>query len=180
VVTLIAYGTKYGSTEEVAKEIASNLHREEYPVKVVDLDGQRDIDLEQFDLVVVGSCIIYGSWTKGAVRFLERYHRTLGKKKLAMFACCGDLLLDPDREDEYSQKYLVDMADRYGLHPMMIGLFGGVLDFGRYSFLVKGILDGGKVGRTDLKEKGIDPSVLYDLRDWSIIREWASELRGVQ
>ncbi|TFG56938.1 MAG: nitric oxide synthase [Methanomassiliicoccus sp.] len=177
--TLVAFGTKYGSTEKVALEITSVLQQKGHQADMLDLRDRKHIELEHYDLVVIGSGIEYGSWSKEALCFLDRNSRTLNKKKLAMFACCGDLMFDPIRVDEYRQKYLQDVADKYGLHPIDIGLFGGVLDFSKYGFLVKDILSVRNTGKQGIGEKDIDPNKLYDLRDWSAIRKWASDLGGV-
>ena len=173
---LVAYGTKWGSTEGVAKELASIVAEKGHEVQLLDLRDEIDLDLEPFDLVVLGSGIAYGSWSKGAQRFLDNNSKALSRKRLALFACCGDLLFDPIKADEHEKKYLLDIASKHGLQPYGVGLFGGVLDFNRYSFLVKGILSMRNAGRKDMEEKGIDTSLPYDFRDWEQIRRWGREL----
>jgi len=173
---LVAYGTKWGSTAEVAKELASLLESKGCPADLLDLGKKPAADLDAYDLVVVGSGIAYGSWSKGALRFLEGNAGTLAKKKLAMFACCGDLLFDPSKSDEYESRYLREVAEKHGLSPFSLGLFGGVIDFDRYSFLVKGILSMRNAGKKDMMERGIDPEKPYDFRDWEKIRVWGGSL----
>lgn len=173
---LVAYGTKWGSTAEVAKELASICERKGCRTDLLDLGQDGTVDLEAYDLVVVGSGIAYGSWSKGALRFLERNAKTLSDRRLAMFACCGDLLFDPSKAGEYESRYLREVAGKYGLEPFSLGLFGGVIDFDRYSFLVKGILSMRNAGKKDMKERGIDTDRPYDFRDWERIRTWGESL----
>ncbi len=173
---LVAFGTRWGSTEHVAKELASVLERKGRQVDVLDLGKAGAVGLEAYDLVVIGSGIAYGSWSKGALRFLERNAEELSEKRLAMFACCGDLLFDPAKADEHERRYLRDVALKFGLDPFSVGLFGGVIDFDRYSFLVKGILSMRNAGRKDMRERGIDPEKPYDFRDWEMIRSWGEGL----
>lgn len=173
---LVAYGTKWGSTEAVAKELASMLRKNGHPTDTLDLGKNETTELDAYDMVVVGSGIAYGSWSKGALKFLGRNAVTLSKKKLAMFACCGDLLFDPSKTEEYQRKYLTGVAQRFGLSPFSQGLFGGVIDFERYSFLVKGILSMRNAGKQDLQERGIDTDKPYDFRDWENIRAWGEGL----
>lgn len=175
---LIAYGTKWGSTEDVAKELASVLKNEGYRADLIDLGKEVPAHIEAYDLVVVGSGIAYGSWSKGALRFLERNAGALSDKRLAMFACCGDLLFDPSKAGDYESRYLQEVAKKYDLAPFSMGLFGGVIDFNRYGFLVKGILSMRNAGKKDMKERGIDPDKPYDFRDWEKIRKWGSEISG--
>ena len=173
---LVAYGTRWGSTEAVAKELTSLLRKRGQPTDMLDLGKNETADLEAYDMVIIGSGIAYGSWSKGALRFLEKNARTLSEKRLAMFACCGDLLFDPSKAEEHERKYLQDVARRYELEPFSLGLFGGVIDFERYSFLVKGILNMRNAGKKGMKEMGIDPEKPYDFRDWEKIRAWGNGL----
>jgi len=173
---LVAYGTKWGSTEAVAKELTSIFESKGHSADLLDLRNDRPWDLEPYGLVVVGSGIAYGSWSKGAVKFLERNTRTLSEKPLAMFACCGDLLFDPSKAEEYENRYLCGVARKHDLEPFSLGLFGGVIDFDRYSFLVKGILSMRNAGKKDMQEKGIDTDKPYDFRDWEMIRAWSDSL----
>ena len=100
----------------------------------------------------------------------------MSDRRLAMFACCGDLLFDPSKAGEYESRYLREVAGKYGLEPISLGLFGGVIDFDRYSFLVKGILSMRNAGKKDMKERGIDTDRPYDFRDWERIRTWGESL----
>lgn len=174
--TLVAYGTRWGSTEAVAKELTSILRKRGRPTDMLDLGKNDAVDLEAYDMVVVGSGIAYGSWSKGAIKFLERNAEALSEKRLAMFACCGDLLFDPSKAEEYESRYLREVAGRHKLEPFTLGLFGGVIDFDRYSFLVKGILNMRNAGKKGMKERGIDLDKPYDFRDWERIRAWGGSL----
>ncbi len=176
---LVAYGTRWGSTEEVARELAMVLEANAHSTTVVDLRVRKTVDLEAYDLVVVGSGIAYGSWSKDALRFLDRSAPALRSKKLAMFACCGDLLFDASRVQEYRQRYLVDVAAVRTLEPFTMELFGGVLDFEKYGFLVKGILSMRNAGPKDMAGRGIDPGKPYDFRDWRSIRAWGTSIGRV-
>ncbi len=173
---LVAYGTRWGSTEDVAKEITSLIRKKGIPTDMLDLGKNDTAYLEPYEMVVIGSGIAYGSWSKGALRFLERNSKVLSEKRLAMFACCGDLLFDPSKTDEYQSKYLREVARKHGLEPFSLGLFGGVIDFERYSLLVKGILSMRNAGKKDMQEKGIDTDKPYDFRDWEKIRAWGDGL----
>ena len=173
---LVAYGTKWGSTADVAKELASVLEKKGHLAELMDLGKDVSADLEPYDLVVVGSGIAYGSWSKGAIRFLVRNAKVLSEKRLAMFACCGDLLFDPSKTEECENQYLREVAQRHGLEPFSLGLFGGVIDFDRYTFGVKGILSMRNAGKRDIKDREIDPDKPYDFRDWEKIRAWADGL----
>jgi menaquinone-dependent protoporphyrinogen oxidase len=170
---LVAFGTRYGSTARVAQEIASVLAARGLEVKVLDLRQDTE-GVEGYDLVVAGSSIVMGSWSKEALRFLQSNRTVLVGRKIALFACCGDVMLNPGAVTEQRKRYLEDVADRFGIpKDSPLGLFGGELDFNKYGFLLKTFLNG---QRRILEARGIDPGRPYDFRDWEVIRRWAGSL----
>jgi menaquinone-dependent protoporphyrinogen oxidase len=173
---LVAFGTKYGSTEKVAEKIAAVLRAEGNAVTVLDLRTSKPVEISAFDLIVVGSGICIGSWSKGAQRFLEKNREKLAEKRVALFACSGDVMFGRSPIDQCRRMYLDDVAHRFGiLNPVSTALFGGEIDFDKYGFLVKAVLK--KVGASkNMEEKGIDLSKPYDFRDWGEIRAWARSL----
>ena len=171
---LVAFGTKYGSTVKVGEEIGRVLRGKGLEVEVVNLDERKVQDLAPYDLVVVGSAVIIGKWTKGTRTFLEQNQVALRGKRLAMFACCGDVLAEAkERRDGAKARYLDQVVAEYDLSPMKTALFGGELDFNKYGFLIKAVL---KDDRRHIESGGVDLSKPYDYRDWDAIRVWAGSV----
>lgn len=175
---LVAFGTKHGSTAKVAAEIASALKERGAEVVVADLRKDKLGPLAEYDLVVVGSGIAMGQWSKGARRFLEENADILTGKKVAIFACCIDVVLFPSKVQELRKKYLTDVAETYGLgRPISMELFGGEVDVSKYGFLdatmAKAYMRNDKV---EAKEKVMDLSKPLDFHDWDAIWNWAGSL----
>lgn len=168
---LVAFGTKYGSTVKVGEEIGRVLKEKGLEAEVVNLDERKVQNLAPYDLVVVGSAIIIGKWTKGARAFLEQNQAGLRDKRLAMFVCCGDVLAEAkERREGAKARYLDQVVVENGLTPLNTALFGGELDFNKYGFLIKAVL---KDDRRHIESGGVDLSKPYDYRDWDAIRAWA-------
>lgn len=173
--TLIAFGTKYGSTEKVAEVIADVLRSSGQNVDVVDLRQKSTKAVDDYDMVVVGSSIIVGGWSKGSKRFLEENCEILRNKKTALFVCCSNSFLRPDEKETQMNDFLKKVVETHGLNPISLGLFGGEMDFERYGFMVKAVLK--KVGvNKELEDAGIDTSQRFDFRDWDDIKGWAAGL----
>jgi menaquinone-dependent protoporphyrinogen oxidase len=170
---LVAFGTRYGSTERVAKEIAAVLSSKGIAAEVLDLRSRKKETVSSYELVVVGSGIKVGSWSKEAQRFLDENRDDLKGKRVALFACCGDVEFKKEQAAEWKRKYVTEVGTKYGIEPTSTALFGGVLDFEQYGFLVKAIL---KSAKKTIEERGADPSKPYDFRNWEEIREWAASL----
>lgn len=46
-------------------------------------------NIAEYELIIVGSEIQMGRWTKEAEKFLKKFRKELRKKKVALFVCCG-------------------------------------------------------------------------------------------
>jgi menaquinone-dependent protoporphyrinogen oxidase len=178
---LIVYGTRYGATEMTSKEIADVFLKEELDVKVANLKDEKVDDISDYDLVVVGSGIQIGKWTKEPEKFLKKFQKDLVKKKVALFVCCSSA--QPLPEDEKTpedigntkRKYLDEKATKYNLQPIALGFFGGVYNFNRVSWLFKKFMSSVK---PQLEAAGISETKpgLYDTRDINNIRVWAKKV----
>jgi len=70
---------------------------------------------------------------------------------------------------------LDDKVAKYGLNPVAIGFFGGVLDFNKMNIITRRTF--GFI-RPQLEKDGFKetPPGVYELRDWEEIRTWTKEL----
>ena len=171
---LVAFGTKYGSTVKVADAIASEMRNAGHEVDLVDLRERVPSDIGRYDMVVVGSPVFIGKWTKPAQEFLHRNGKALTEKRVAMFVCCSDVLFE-EKATAARKMYLDDVAASHDLRPAAMGMFGGEVDFTKYGMFTKFLLS--KVGAKDAMEgMGVETSRPYDFRDWDGIRKWAREL----
>lgn len=80
---LVAYGTKHGSTREVAEAIAERLREGE---REVELRCAADVeDPTPYDGVVLRGALYFGRWHEDAARFLLRHRRELSELPVAVF-----------------------------------------------------------------------------------------------
>ncbi|QLH75270.1 MAG: flavodoxin domain-containing protein [Methanomassiliicoccales archaeon] len=171
--TLVAYGTKYGSTKEIAEKVAKVLRSTGNEADLYDVKDGNKPDLTRYDMVVIGSAIMMGRWTKPAERFVATNEKELGSKKVAVFVCCGDAG-NPDLISKAQKEYLDEFLARYpSIRPVSTGLFAGVINFPKYGLLVRTIMKSEVVKRG---LSGADVSTVYDLRDWNAVETWAGSL----
>lgn len=170
---LIAYGTRWGTTTDIVKKMGEILTKKGMGVKIVNLGKENINDVSNFDLIIVGSSIKAGSWTKKALEFLKRYESVLSKKKVAYFVSCMDAN-DPKKREEAKENYLEKIANKFpSIKPAKLGLFGGVIDVKLYGFGTKFLL---KALSKELAKDGIDINKPNDFRDWKEIHDWTIEL----
>ena len=79
---LIAYGSRYGSTDEIARAMAQILEKEGLEIQLLDLRHTKQKQwptLTSFDGILVGSGIKMFRWVGDATTFLKK-HRTSSKR----------------------------------------------------------------------------------------------------
>ena len=178
--TLIVYGTRHGATQGTSEEIAKILQKENFEVKIVNAGEEKIKDISEYDLVAVGSGIVCGRWVNEAEDLLKRFKGDLGTKKLALFVSSVDTIAEKEgRKDVVAKARKISLEDKvskYGLKPISMGFFGGVIDFNKMGFLTrKGMEAAFKAPLQKHGFKQTGPGA-YDLRDWDEIRSWAWEL----
>jgi menaquinone-dependent protoporphyrinogen oxidase len=162
---LVAYATRYGSTQEVAEAVAATLREHGL---AVDLQPMREVrTLEGRRAVILGAPLYIGHWHKDVQRFLRRHREVLMQRPVAIFT------LGPTQPDEQEwagvRAQLEQELARYSwLKPVSLALFGGKYEPEKLRF-------------PDSLLARSPASPLYqmpasDVRDWAAIRTWASNL----
>jgi menaquinone-dependent protoporphyrinogen oxidase len=177
--TLIVYGTRYGATASTSEEIAKVLMEESLDVKVVNAKEEKVKDISPYELIIVGNGMQMGKWTGEAEDFLKHFQTQLAQKKLALFVSTMKTVSEREGKTEDVAKIrkaaLDDKVTKYNLNPILLGFFGGCLDFNKMNIITRKVF--GSI-RPQLEKDGFKelPSGVYDLRDWEEIRGWAKEL----
>lgn len=170
----ICYGSRYGTTTEVVQEMAKTAEELGASVEIVELKRTKiPGELADYDLILIGSGIQVGKWTKEPLDFMKKNIEPLSKQKLALFVVSGEAG-EPDKRDKAQVEYLDNVAAEYPeLSFVSTGLFGGMFDFKRYNFATRAIIK--KIVKSGLPEGEELPEVI-DYRDWDQIRGWISGL----
>jgi len=173
---LIVYGTRYGAAASTSQEIADILRQKGIEVDVVNAKEQKIKEISQYALVIVGSGIQMNRWTSEPEQFLKNHRKELANKQVALFVCCGSATdkTKPELAEKARRKYLEEKAAKYQLHPVALGLFGGVYNFNKVPWYAKKAMDAEKP-KIAAAYKETQPGI-YDTRDLNAIRIWTEEL----
>ncbi len=177
---LIVYGTSFGATKGTSEEIAKILREEGFDVKLVNAQEEKVKDISGYVLIVVGSSLAGCRWNGDVEDFLKRFQKEFEKKKLALFVSSVAPIAQKEGSTEEVAKErkiaLEDKVAKYGLKPVAMELFGGILNYPKMGFMArKGMEIAFKSRLQNTGFKEVEPGV-YDLRDWDQIRVWAREL----
>ena len=82
---LIVYDTKHGCTQSAAATLKTLLGD---GVTVAHVKEKSELDLETFDVVIVGGSIHAGRVQRRIMNFCEENLAVLEKKRLGLFLCC--------------------------------------------------------------------------------------------
>jgi menaquinone-dependent protoporphyrinogen oxidase len=166
---LICYGTRYGATAEIAERIAQTLRERDSSVDLFNLKTESPSQIDQCDLIIIGSGIAAGKWTKEPLKWMKKHQDMLSQKKVALFVSCAYAVV-AEKQDEARTKYLEEIAEKYLKNPPeSLGLFGGVIDFSKYNFVVRRLMN----VMAKAHRSGDEPLTYLDFRDWKQIEEWA-------
>ncbi len=166
---LVCYGTRYGSAGEIAENIGEILRNRGATVDIINLKKNKVKNLETFDLVVVGSGIQMGKWTKEPLQFLKKHHVILARKKVALLVSCMTAA-KPESCNQARKDYLDNIAaDFPEIIPISMGLFGGLIDRSKGNIMTKAIM---QALAKSFAEEGEGTPERVDLRDREQIRIW--------
>ena len=170
---LIAYGTRYGSTEEIPIKFKQTLEKNGFNADLINLKvkSKKIPNITSYSGVLIGSGIRIGKWTKEAKKFLKTNIKTINdnKKLVGIYLSSGEAS-DPVKKPEAVEKYLNKVFNELGLNlgdHILYAAFGGVFDLSETS----------KLGWFNKKMLNMaasdDPNIVLnernDQRDWDQI-----------
>lgn len=177
---LIVFASRFGSTDEIAHEIAEELEKHEIITEMLNLkDGESTPSLDEFDGILVGSGVKMGRWTKEAFSFLKQNHNSLNNKVLGLFVSSGEAA-NPKTHDGARNNYLEKIMERTGVKADMAEAFGGIFDLSsnsNYSFLEKKIIL--RLAKSVKEGIIMQEGKVNDFRNWQLIRNWATDFANL-
>ena len=160
---LVAYGSTYGSTAEIAQAIGTTLR---VAGLEVDVKRAREVrSLEPYRAVVVGSAVYMARWRRDAMRLLRRGRKELAQREVWVFSS-GPVAEEKGEPDEQQERWtkpkrVERLAREIKAHEHVV--------FGRR---VSGDV-GGFLSKNMAKNT---PPKIRDRRDWTAIEAWATRI----
>lgn len=159
---LVAYATRYGSTQEVAESVAASLREGGLEVEIQSMREVRA--LEKYGAVVLGAPLYMFRWHKDALHFLSQHREALTQRPVAVFA------LGPFHDEEKEWREVRSQLDKElgkfsWLKPIGVEIFGAKFDPAKLRFPWNCL-------------PALKQMPASDIRDWDAIRAWASNLSG--
>src|SRR6266702_303956 len=154
---LVAYASKHGSTQGIAKRLAEQLRQLGKEAEARSVEAVENPD--SYEAFVIGSAIYYGPWLKEATEWVRRNRATLAQHPVWLFSVgpLGTEVQDAEQQPK-------EMAEfQQAIRPREQRIFFGALDHSRLSFAERVMVKAVRAPEGDF-------------RDWQAIDAWAASI----
>ncbi|WP_159448370.1 flavodoxin domain-containing protein [Demequina sp. NBRC 110052] len=149
---LVAVGSKYGATREVAKRIAEQISERGFDVDFSDACDVQGV--HYYDAVILGSAVYGGLWRRDASGLLREFVEELRVKDVWLFSVGMETVVKPGQPLDESDGF----ASLVGAHDH--ARFPGALDFDKLNVGEKALITALNPPRGDFRD-------FEGVRDWT-------------
>jgi menaquinone-dependent protoporphyrinogen oxidase len=129
---LIAYATRFGTTEKCACTLADILKKKNLEAELVDLKKNKTAKPENYDLVAVGGSFLAFRMNSLVKKFIKKNLKTLLNIKTGIFICG----LDEDWENEIKKGFPLELLDKAAAK----GYFGYEMLWDKMNPMIRGMM----------------------------------------
>jgi menaquinone-dependent protoporphyrinogen oxidase len=152
---LVTYASKHGTTQEIAERITFKLRQLGKTAEVRPIHSVES--LADFEAVMLGSAIYYGSWLKEATEFVRHHREALSSLPIWLFSVgpLGSEVKDAEEQPK-------ELAEFRSILPLRgHQLFFGALNRNQLSFAERMVVKAVRAPEGDF-------------RDWKAVEDWAA------
>ena len=167
---LIIYSSTDGHTKTICKRII-DLLKDGNVARLVSLNEAKDVNLSEFNRIIIGASIRYGKHSKELYRFIESNRNILNEKENVFFSV-NVVARKSEKNSPETNPYIKKFLKTSKWRPKKIGVFAGKVDYPSYDFFDKYIIK-----LIMFMTRGpIDTSRSYEFTDWSKVENFAKEI----
>lgn len=164
---LILYSTTDGQTLKISERIKKMVSSE---IDIVSLDNIKSIELDFYDLIILGASIRYGKHKLEVSNFVLNNKEFLESKKTAFFSVNAVARKDNKNTPE-SNPYILKFLKQTNWKPDYVEVFAGKINYPKYNLIDKYIIRfimWITKGPTNIKN-------VYEFTDWAKVDNFASK-----
>ena len=132
--TLILFSTTDGQTKSICEKIHKLLKNRDL-IKLISIDQYEDIDVQDFDTVVVGASIRYGKHSPQIQNFIKQNKKILDKIKTAFFSV-NVVARKPEKNSPLTNPYVIKFLRQLDWKPNITAVFAGKINYPSYNFII--------------------------------------------
>jgi len=164
---LILYSTTDGQTLKICERIKKMVSSE---IDIVSLDNIKSIELDFYDLIILGASIRYGKHKLEVSNFVLNNKEFLESKKTAFFSVNAVARKD-NKNTPKSNPYILKFLKQTNWKPDYVEVFAGKINYPKYNLIDKYIIRfimWITKGPTNIKN-------VYEFTDWAKVDNFASK-----
>jgi len=168
---LIAYGTRQGHTEKIARRIAKQIRAVGRHVDLVDV--KRAPELDGYDAVIVGASVHARGFEPEVRRWTKKHRYEIQRIPNAFFS----VSLTAANDDAKSKAEIGSMVDTFlkeaDWRPRQVANFAGALLYTQYNWVLRRVMR--RIVRKESGGQYQDMSLDYDLTDYEQVDAFAQK-----
>lgn len=173
---LIIYSTTDGHTREICKRLSKVIETQDNQNEVIliSINHGQDIELDNFDKIVVGASIRYGKHRPQVHEFANKYEKLLDSKPNAFFSV-NVVARKPEKNQPDTNPYLIKFLKQVPWRPKELAVFAGKIDYPSYTFwdrlmirLIMWITKG-----------PTDPKTIIEFTDWNKVEAFGKVISNM-
>ena len=170
---LIVYSSTDGHTKIICQRI-TNFLNEDNLVKLLPIEEAKNIDLSNFEKIIIGASIRYGKHSKELYKFVNLNKNILKQKKSAFFSV-NVVARKPEKNTAETNPYINKFLKISNWKPNIIRVFAGKVDYPSYNFFDKYVIK----FIMFITKGPTDTSQSYEFTDWSKVDEFSKEFKNM-
>lgn len=129
---IIVYSTTDGHTREICSRLLRIIEKANNEVILISIEDENNIDLNEFDKIIIGASIRYGRHSKKVYDFINKNLQILDKKSNAFFSV-NVVARKPNKNQPETNPYLKKFLSQISWKPRELAVFAGKIDYQKYS-----------------------------------------------
>lgn len=170
---LLLYASVYGHTKRICERMQTRLTELGEQVELAPLAGN-DVDPADYDAILIGASIRNGKHNPVVMEFIAR-HQALLEARPSGFFSVNLVARKPHKNTPETNPYVQAFVARSPWQPQLLGVFGGDLDYQRYS-----VFDRNVIRFIMWLTKGpTDPQTKVEYTDWDEVERFAERFAAL-
>lgn len=129
---IIIYSTTDGHTREICSRLVKIIEKENNEVILISIHDENNIDLNEFDKIIIGASIRYGKHSPKIYNFINKNLKILDTKSNAFFSV-NVVARKPNKNQPETNPYLKKFLSQISWKPKKLAVFAGKIDYQKYS-----------------------------------------------
>lgn len=168
---LIVYASHDGQTKKIGHTLQELIQTTGQQVTLISIDQAAQVNVGQFDKVVIGASIRYGKHSPAIVAFIQKNQAALDGKPNAFFSV-NVVARKLEKSSPETNPYLQKFLKRITWQPKQLAVFAGKIDYPSYTFfdrfMIRLIMW--------MTHGPTDPKAVIEFTDWQQVKAFAHRI----